>query len=150
MKHLHSFQSSAIRHRHRGARWTDRDFLGECAGCDTPPAEQGDGCSLCAPQPGSTAHPPVLQTGVTRTPGAVELLLQALCRETTALPVLPSCPGSVTQTFMAWSAHGTQCLTNLFCIMSPALGWLLWKEHWTITLHDLPAALPPTSSSTQL
>lgn len=44
---------------------------------------------------------------------------------------------------------GHKYLVNLFYTMSPAVEWLFWKEHWTITKHDLLATLPPSSSSTQ-
>lgn len=101
MKHLHSIQSSAIRHRHEGVRWTwGQRFPGGTVQAVTPWQQCGVMAVLSvSPQPGSTAHLPLFQTRPTRTPGDVELLLQALCRESTALPVLPSSLGSVTQAF---------------------------------------------------
>lgn len=127
--------------RQRIARERDASFV-------TPLALWGGGCALSC-HPGLTAHLPLVRSRVTRPSGgvccpSVDLLLRR-CAETTALPTLPSHLRGV---LGFCSLMGRKYLVNLF-YMSPAVEWLLWKKHWTITKHDLPTMPPPMSSSTQ-
>lgn len=144
MKHLHAFQSSAIKRRHRGEMDRQR-FPGGNVQAVTPLQQcRVMGGLSVSPWPG-TAHLPLFQTRVTRTPGAVGLLLQALCRKSTALPVLPSCLGSVTQAFIAWSAHGTQVPDQPVLHHVPSTGVAALERAL-----DHNPAWPPSSITTNL
>lgn len=156
MKHLHSSQSSAIRRRHRGVRLPGRDFPGQEG--DTLAVTPRWHCGVMGML--SRVTQAQQHTSLCFGPGTPDLLVvctvptwSCCFRQRAGRPLLSP-----------WSLHplglclwllqpckpmGHKYLVNLFCIMSPAMGRLLWKEHWTITKHDLPAMLSPTSSFTR-
>lgn len=143
MKHLHSFQSSAMKRRHWGVRWTGRDFLGGMCRLWQPASSAG--WWVCSVPPLAAQHNSLCVRA-----GSPQLLVMLSCcfrpcAETTALPELPSCLGSVTQAFIALSAHGTQAPVQPVLHHVPSSGVAALERAL-----DHNPAWPPSSITTNL